>query len=739
VLPDLLLLLALPVLWLCLNADWFFTPAGTTDPWLYHGYFRRLRFLLTELLPDTYYGSRLPWILPGRLLYRALPPLLAHAALHLGVYYTAVFAVYYVLRCAVGRRTALLTAAFLGSHFYFLKAVGWDYVDGAAIAYSAAAVALVTRAARSGRPGAWLVSAGAFFASAVVLYPTLLLAAPLVGLYYLAAENCFRAPPGPALLLRGIACCVLGAAGLVLLLGMVNFRLGGKFWFFMPTVRFVLDWSQVENPWYRPLAAYIGEARWLVVPVLTVLGGLAFLLRRRRGAGAHRWELDVFLVLQALAVFLAFFFLELRGEGYFQNVHHTSLMMAFLVLGLGSSFLRVPEELSRGGFVIILASLLVLSAVPLVRVPPWVVPWSQPVRLVLVGSFGLLGISARFSLRRGLPALGMGMAGLFLAYLAAFPAFPAALPGETRHDHRAVFFRIDAALQALKEVAAERKPYFWYSKNEEHGAEFTSLAATHGWLSSLINDSFPGLKRLDNLGFALTEEDYHALEQGQLIVLLSSEPEPFQRAEAALRPTGHRLRRIAERTIRQPDGWYTMTFCEVDACSAVLGVQYDGESPTGTLIPQGADAPLPLNLWTPDVPDSAETLQFRADGSLLVTTAASKFAYAAWYAPLTVTEDGTYGFCLKYRVLSGQFAFGALPADESKWIAQAPRSRVKGPGILSFRVPLRAGDQVKLLLTNCCPRSSRFVVEELRAYRIDCPASERPAGTAAPHSPEEKR
>jgi hypothetical protein len=140
------LLAGLPLLLFAANPSWVYSQPGTIDPWIYQGFFRALPDYQSRLFPGTYYGSRLSWVLPGYCAYRLLPPFAANLALHLGVFYLAVFSFYSLAARTVSRRAALLGAVLLGCNPLILQEVGGDYVDGVGVAYALLALALLARA-----------------------------------------------------------------------------------------------------------------------------------------------------------------------------------------------------------------------------------------------------------------------------------------------------------------------------------------------------------------------------------------------------------------------------------------------------------------------------------------------------------------------------------------------------------------------------------------------------------------
>ena len=136
------------------------------DSWIYFGFFHNLREYQniyasansTQL--GFYYDDRLSWILPGFLVYQLFPSLTANYILHIGLYYIVALALYATLATTLHRRVAVLAALLMGSYSYFLNAVGWDYIDGAGLAFCSITVLLITLAAQRPRWPVWLGAAG---------------------------------------------------------------------------------------------------------------------------------------------------------------------------------------------------------------------------------------------------------------------------------------------------------------------------------------------------------------------------------------------------------------------------------------------------------------------------------------------------------------------------------------------------------------------------------------------------
>jgi hypothetical protein len=88
-------------------------------------------------------------------------------------------------------------------------------------------------------------------------------------------------------------------------------------------------------------------------------------------------------------------------------------------------------------------------------------------------------------------------------------------------------------------------------------------------------------------------------------------------------------------------------------------------------------------------------------GTFTLRTPPAGNAYAFTYAPLTVPATGRYYFRLRGTPQTGQIAFGAFPADQSKWLTVDIFGRRTPSGYeMSFSVDLKQGESVILRIAN---------------------------------------
>ena len=158
-----LILLALPIVLALINPNWLFN-VNMADDFNYLGY--QMNFpKYTGWYPsaDIYLIERLSIILPGYFIRQFASPLIANFVVHLGVYYLAIFSVYGILNRLFTAKVALIIALLFGQYPLIMRASGWDYPDGYAMAYFALTIFFLTYSVGSKRQFLYLAGAGGAF------------------------------------------------------------------------------------------------------------------------------------------------------------------------------------------------------------------------------------------------------------------------------------------------------------------------------------------------------------------------------------------------------------------------------------------------------------------------------------------------------------------------------------------------------------------------------------------------
>jgi hypothetical protein len=281
-----LILFTFPLLLVLINNNWIFTPIDSMpmDPWFYFTNFLHF-FAYAPVFPSNshYFIERLTWNLPGYFIYHIFTPLIANYFLHLIVYYVAIFSLYGIVSILTNQRTGLVTALIMGSYPWFLRAVGWDYVDGAGIAQMLLVLFLLTKAAFSKKWEPYLFFAGAFFSSLLITNLFWLGLAPSAVIYYLLLKYQIHKIHSRQLIKAAII-FIAGALTIVLLGSLFYHSVTGEFNFLKNSITLSsvisnnLAGNRAEINAYWPRQPILLH----MIPILLAIAGIVWLLKSKQ-------------------------------------------------------------------------------------------------------------------------------------------------------------------------------------------------------------------------------------------------------------------------------------------------------------------------------------------------------------------------------------------------------------------------------------------------------------------------
>lgn len=329
-------LIVMPLIMALFSREWLYTEIGYLDPWYNVGFF--LFYHDPTFLADHYKLQRLPWILPGWLLYHVFGPLIGNFVLHVGVLVVSTVFVYLTLARLVARQSAFLVAAFLTVYIPFHGAGGWDYQAAGSAAYYAVTLYLIVRAAQAEDPRNHVVAAGVAYAAALFTTIQLVNLLPaLVALYFVAGAQSRTRSGLRTVLVYGL----LGFVGLTVALCVVNMAVGRGPLFFWPLLKIVLERvadPTGQKPWLLPWSAFFVPPSGfinLVFPAVTLMASLLRLLSSlagsRRLGPVRTWLLGQYVFLGLLWIL-------------WQQLGHTALWP-----GIFAHILIIPAFLALGG------------------------------------------------------------------------------------------------------------------------------------------------------------------------------------------------------------------------------------------------------------------------------------------------------------------------------------------------------------------------------------------------------
>jgi hypothetical protein len=669
-----------------------FSPPRHTDPWFYLGFFRTLVNFKRDLLPGTYYGSRLAWILPGYLVHSIFPPLIANGVLHLGVHSIATLSFFSILQMTAGARSAFLATMVFAVHPWLWCATGWDYINGAGIAWCLLALALLTWAARKAAPRWSLVLAGVALAGMVHSTFFLLAFTPLPALYYIGMAR--AASLQKSVVRPAVTFCLWAGAGFVLLTALlsgVNYLLDGQLWFWASSFRAAKD---LLNPsrWAQSGIWEAGRlASWLWFPAVSIIAAIVLLPSRLRQEwrGANAAAVLLTLDLLLAAGFMAY--QQQHGIQALGQYFYASYLLPFVFLVAGISFWPAADKMSLRTFVLTCAAGAAIFAAL------WADPSSNFVTRSPAGNRAMVFLAAA--------ALALALllrhraAGAFLA-LAGFAILTAetGAASPSLHGNSALYERVLNARDRVEHFRRGGVVRFWFDERDPANLDYFALSNTYLAERNQIGTSFP------------RDGCSGQIDPGALIVVSSRMTDAAEAARRTLadcwRAAGIRPAILAVDAMKSGRQPYAMILLRAEADPLIrhpLHAVFDSAGKASLQFLEHAPAPLPFprERWTltPHPADPAE-MQNTSRG-VVVRTPRSAYGFTLEFPPLAIPVTGRYCFTLRYRPISGQIAFGARPADDSRYLgADSVGHPIDGEREMDFWLDLNRGESILLRIAN---------------------------------------
>jgi hypothetical protein len=479
-----------------------FAAAGFIDPWIYTGYFTHFDYLINHF-GITYYGSRLPWIIPGLAVFRLANPAVAEVLLHALILSCCSTSVFWIVYWHYGRLPALLACVALITNPYLISAVSWDYPNGASIAYGFVAMAFFLRPA-SKRLWPSLCAGAALALSAF----SNLAAIPMVaGILTIPLWRYRRDLKG--LLRQGLA--ALGGAMAVSVVLIAAYKwCFNAYAFFLPQIR-MIQYVRAHPEYLATMwgtgYAWIPFAYRLSPALFTLFLGLVLLLRRRKWEGAYMAGYLCLAVTFGLLCLFEFQFHSTSLRVHYVGAFMMCPLLAFAGLLVGECCLDVfpvSHDSGPGQGAMRVATdygAVPISSIELARLGQriiWVAVAAVGLSLPFLYSMGLIRpfsgkafwtatfgsallVGAVIVARKSLPPLLAAVTicvlftGLFLG-----PALDAGLGYVWSKENAGVFdalIKIEAAIDSQTPV--DRKIWLWYDSRGRRSWLFTSASAIY--------------------------------------------------------------------------------------------------------------------------------------------------------------------------------------------------------------------------------------------------------------------
>ena len=354
-----------PLILVLINSNWIFTPASLSpDPWFYFAYFRYFNdYALSFPSNAHYFVERLTWDVPGYYINKIFQPELANYIIHLLVYYVAVFSLYGILKVLFNRRSALISALLMGSYPWFLRAVGWDYVDGVGIAQLLLLFYLLALSIRSTHWKLILFLGGLVNASLLITNQFWLGFAPSWIAFFLLISFKNKKINLKRLLYAGIF-FLLGNLLLTLSASFYYHGVTGEYNFLKNSISFSQRISSDENN-VRDVIKFYGlmPAYWHLLPMLLALLGVRQLIRKQKEK--YHYEILTIIIVFLLS-YLWLIFWHYFKIPYLIVYLYSSYIIPATFLLFGALIYPIIDQLSEHHFQQLIVPIMLVMAAPLI-------------------------------------------------------------------------------------------------------------------------------------------------------------------------------------------------------------------------------------------------------------------------------------------------------------------------------------------------------------------------------------
>ena len=671
------LLLPLIVLWRQDNT--LFTGYGYIDPWVYFGFFRNLVEFKRNLFPGTSYGSRLAWILPGAAVHTLFSPLTANCLLHLGVFTVATASLFLTLKWVAGSRRAFLAAMLFSVNPWFWSAAGWDFPNGAAIAYCLLTMALLTWAALVPTRGWALLAAGMALAALVYVDLRWVVLAPLLPLYYVGLTRAWHRTPIPQSFLALCGWFGAGCVALTAALGAANYFLDGHFFFYAPSVLEFFQAASTRAPWSQGLWLEQAPASWLWFAMVAAATALVILASRLPSWTGRENVAPVLFSAQFLCALACLACCQARGNPVLGVSYRASDLLPFTFLVIGVWFWPEVETVRPRTYLAICCAAAALLGMAWLDGAAGLVA-AIPHALWVAAA----ALAASLAFRRHPVGLASSFVGFFVFTALQVGSSYASLDAHAYRDQYQSLMESRARIESIRQGHAVR---FWYDDKDRAMPDAVALSSTYLWGSSLLGQSFAS----PPCGVEVPPSTIVA-------VVSASRAHGMDFAAATLNACwsdkGLRAAPVETHVVDRDLYTYSMPILRVEV---VPGMWLP-------LTPAGSSQPsaFPLRNWTVERgEDSIAALGAMPDG-VLVRTHARPDSLAALYPAITAPAAGRYRFAIRYWPGAGRFGFGAYARGRAEpWLSYSTQGNWAGSDYeMAFWVNLAEGQQFQLGLTN---------------------------------------
>ena len=489
---DGIIILALPILLVILNSNWIFSPVTNflPDAWFYTAFFRYFDSYAPVFPSNTYYFvERITWNIPGYFVYKIFSPLYANYVIHLTVCYIALFSLYGILTLLFNRRTAVLSTLLMGGYPWFLRAAGWDYVDGVGIALMLLMIYVLTLSVSSQHWKFLVFSAGIMHATLLVTNLFWIGLTPGWFVYYLFISH----PIAKEKAWKLIDYFVLGNLILTAVVTLYYFSLTGNY-FLQNSIAFsvLIAHNKVFSNLILGLYGHM-PPYWHVIAVLVAVVGARQLIRSTKTPLYRSFVATglFFVITYGCLIFWHFYTLP-----YLNIFLYSSFTIPAIFLLFGSLLGNIANKLSENQFRYALITAFLSSTAPFLLVTILPSLEKQQGNILLIILFSLVFTLALASANKGAVVFPIILSFSALSFLAGANSYVfISDPMQGRNNFTAIIDASDAIDSYYPNHAYDDFRLLY--REDVHYDVFFNLSALYlfPW-GSAINQPIPGKSRL---------------------------------------------------------------------------------------------------------------------------------------------------------------------------------------------------------------------------------------------------
>jgi len=316
------------------------------DTYVYSGFIASLPHHLQNF-PNTYYGARLPWILPGYLLTCVFGAFLGMILLDLLFSLALGLCAYLWFYFLFGFRYGLLLAVVMICIPEVANQATSHYVSLACSTYTLASLTCIEASIQSPRipfqRSCLLCLAGAAIACAIMTNLVIVLFLPaLMSYYFLRSRRTLIQE-----VLVDVGAAIAGTVATILIFCLAYLKLTGTFNIFAPALQYIKEKPEV-NPWCPVGFEWVQHAMWLILPALAILVAITFLFNR----SADWRDRSKYLALAAASLFASasFICMQLLGSPVLSLSYYSCMLLPFCLGTLIALIGKISslEKSSRG-------------------------------------------------------------------------------------------------------------------------------------------------------------------------------------------------------------------------------------------------------------------------------------------------------------------------------------------------------------------------------------------------------